>query len=326
MGSVVTGIRKAVGCIRFLLGAAALWLPGHVAAQPQGLLPPADDRDTVAWNGYFSAWEALAPADARLWIDRFNHYLNRSRRAEIVLRNAQDTLLLSDELAEWLILADSTGAEAGRIGERIVFDDALFARAIAAIDRGIELHPDRIDMYLGRAAAFAYAERYREMAEALCALIARAGRNGGRWIGTDDLTVQPIPPQELIADYLQDYVNTLFDVASPDGGDEATHALGRLARCEAEYAPSSAVALNNLGAWHYGAGRIDEALDCFVRASEADPSDRLLIYNVGYLFRQQGEREQARTWWRRLLDSPDEAERQRAGELLRELDAEVSAQ
>ena len=106
----------------------------------------------------------------------------------------------------------------------------------------------------------------------------------------------------------------------------ATDALGRLARCEAEYCPESAVALNNLGAWHYGAGRVDEALDCFVRASAADPSDGVLIYNIGYLYLQRGEREKARTWWSRLLDSSDESERQRAAELLRGLDEKPAAE
>lgn len=318
-------VRRAVCRIRFVLGVAVLGVPVLAAAQPEGLRPPADDCDTVAWNGYFSAWEASAPADAQLWIDRFNYDFNRSRRTEIVLRGVRDTLRGAGESSQRLILTDSAGNEAGTIGQRVVFDERLFARAIAAIDRGVALHPDRLDMYLGRAAAFAYAERYGAMADALCALVARAAANGGRWIAEDGRTVRPVAPQELVADYLQDYVNTLFDVASPDGS-EAAAALGRLARCEAEYCPASVVALNNLGVWHYDAGRIDEALDCFVRASEADPSDSVLIYNIGYLCLQRGDREGARMWWTRLLDASDEAERQRAAQLLRELAGETSEQ
>jgi len=312
--------------VRAALGAVlALGAPAFAAAQPAGLRPPADDRDTVAWNGYFSAWEALAPADAQLWIDRFNYELNRSRRAELVLRGAHGSARMAGEGSERLVLTDSVGSEAGSIGQRIVFDERLFARSIAAIDRGIALHPDRLDMYLGRAAAFAYAERYGAMTDALCALVARAAANDGRWLAADGLTEQRVAPQELIAGYLQDYVDTLFDAASADGG-EAGDALGRLARCEADYCPASAVALNNLGAWHYGAGRIDEALDCFVRASAADPSDGVLLYNIGYLYRQRGDLARARTWWTRLLDAPDAGMRQRAAELLRELDAAASGQ
>ena len=320
------GIRRAMYCVRFVLGMAAPGVPMIAAAQPEGMRPPTDDRDTVAWSGYFSAWEALTPADAQLWIDRFNYELNRSCRVEVILRGAQDTVRRAGESSDRLVLADSAGNTAGTIGQRILFDETLFARAIAAIDRGIALHPDRLDMYLGRAAAFAYAERYGEMADALCTLVARAAANGGRWMAADGWTVQPVAPQELIADYLQDYVNTLLDVASPDGGGEAAEALGRLARCEAEYCPRSAEALNNLGAWHYGSGRTDAALDCFLRASAADPSDGVLIYNIGYLYLQRGDREQARAWWTRLLDSSDEGERQRAAQLLRELEGSPSVQ
>ena len=86
------------------------------------------------------------------------------------------------------------------------------------------------------------------------------------------------------------------------------------------------MALNNLGAWHYGAGRIDEALDCFVRASAVDPSDGTMLYNIGYLSLRRGDKESARTWWRRLLDSPDVDDRRRAEELLREVDGKTSVQ
>lgn len=319
------GIRRAMCRIRFVLGMVALGIPVFAAAQPEGLRPPTDERDTVTWNGYFSAWEASAPADAKLWIDRFNYDFNRSCREEFVLRGAQDPLRAAGESSERLILTDSAGNEAGTIGQRVVFDERLFARAIAAIDRGIAFHPDRLDMYLGRAAAFAYAERYGRMTDALCALVARAEANGGRWLAPDGRTVEYVEPKQLIAGYLQDYVNTLFN-AAPAADGEAGDALGRLARCEAEYCPESAVSLNNLGAWHYGAGRIDEALDCFVRAAAVDPSDGVLIYNIGYLCLQRGDREGARTWWTRLLDSSDEAERRQAVLLLRELDGEIPEQ
>ena len=320
------GIRWAMCRIRFVLGMAALGIPAFAAAQPEGLRPPTDDCDTVAWNNYFSAWEAVAPADAQLWIDRFNYDFNRSRREEFVLRGAQDSLRAAGESSERLILTDSAGNEAGSLGRRIAFDEKLLARAIAAIDHGIALHPDRLDMYLGRAAAFAYAERYGRMTDALCALVARAETNGGRWLAPDGRTVEYVEPKQLIAGYLQDYVNRLFEAASSSDGDAAGESLGRLARCEAEYCPESVVALNNLGAWHYGAGRIDEALDCFVRASAVDPSDGTMLYNIGYLYLRRGDKESAHTWWRRLLDSPDVDERRRAEELLREVDGKTAVQ
>ena len=320
------GIRRAMCRIRFVLGMAALGIPAFAAAQPEGLRPPTDDCDTMVWNGYFSAWEAVAPADAQLWIDRFNYDFNRSRREEFVLRGAQDSLRAAGESSERLILTDSAGNEAGSLGRRIAFDEELLARAIAAIDHGIALHPDRLDMYLGRAAAFAYAERYGRMTDALCALVVRAEANGGRWLAPDGRTVEYVEPKQLIAGYLQDYVNRLFEAASSSDGDAAGESLGRLARCEVEYCPESVVALNNLGAWHYGAGRIDEALDCFVRASAVDPSDGTMLYNIGYLYLRRGDKESARTWWRRLLDSPDVDERRQAEELLREVDRKTAVQ
>ena len=47
-------------------------------------------------------------------------------------------------------------------------------------------------------------------------------------------------------------------------------------------------------------------------ASGIDSSDGTLICNTGCLYLRRGDKESARTWWRRLLDSPDVDERRRA--------------
>ena len=51
-----------------------------------------------------------------------------------------------------------------------------------------------------------------------------------------------------------------------------------------------------------------------------------MLYNIGYLYLRRGDKESARTWWRRLLDSPDVDERRRAEELLREVDGKTAVQ
>lgn len=61
-------------------------------------------------------------------------------------------------------------------------------------------------------------------------------------------------------------------------------------------------------------------------ASGIDSSDGTLICNTGCLSLRWGDKESARTWWRRLLDSPDVDERRRAEELLREVDGKTAVQ
>lgn len=288
-------------------------------AQPRGLTPP-QSSDTTAWNNYFAAWEAASPKDARLWIDRFNHLFNRSRHSVMVLRTAGDTEPQPGESPDRLILQDSTGAEAGSLSERVEYDESLLARAVEAIDHGIALHPDRLDMRLGRAAAFMHAGKYDRMVESLCVLTDRAEQNNGQWTGADGTTAQTVTPKELIADYLQDYANTLFDALSSEPDDPASAALGRLAEREAAYCSESPVALNNVAVWHYTAGRPEEGLRWFIRASEADPDDALIILNIGRLYASLGDAEQARTWWTKLLKFPDKTYREQAGGLLKQLD------
>ena len=75
--------------LRFIRSALLLCaaVPIALRAQPPGPTP-SDTADTTAWNRYFADWEAAAPTDARLWIDRFNHLFGRSRQPLLVLRGA----------------------------------------------------------------------------------------------------------------------------------------------------------------------------------------------------------------------------------------------
>ena len=63
---------------------------------------------------------------------------------------------------------------------------------------------------------------------------------------------------------------------------------------------------------------------CVLRGSTLP--DGTLICNTGCLYLRRGDKESARTWWRRLLDSPDVDERRRAEELLREVDGKAAVQ
>ncbi|MDE7123782.1 MAG: hypothetical protein K2N93_05690 [Alistipes sp.] len=295
-------------------------VPIMLRAQPPAPMPPGT-ADTTAWNRWFAEREAAAPTDARLWIDRFNHLFNRSRQSLLVLRGTDDTERLPGESDQVLLLKDSTGRQAGTFSQRIVYDEALLRRAFDAIDRGIALHPDRLDMRLGRAAACRYAERWLPMTETLLALIDRAEQNGGGWLSPEG-EPKRVAPAELVADYLQDYVNELFDRAVPEPRNEAAEALERLLLRETTYCPASAVACNNRAAWLYGSGEPDAALEWFIRASEADPDDPMIRFNIGCLYAARGDRANARRWWTALLDTQDAGFREAAAEALERLEEE----
>lgn len=306
---------------RHLLSVLLLCAAGPIAlrARPISPTPPADGADTAAWDLHFAEREAAAPTDAQLWIDRFNYLFNRARRSVIVLRGTDGGARLPGEGDEALLLQDSTGCTAGLLCERTAYDETLLMRSLAAIDRGIALHPDRLDMRLGRAAACRHAERWRQMAETLCALLDRAERNGGAWCAPDG-TALPVPPQELVAEWLQGYVGALFDAASPESRDEAFEALERLVVRETAFCPASAVACNNRAVLCHVAGDTAGALEWLLHASEADPHDAMIRYNIGCLYAAQGDRMQARRWWTALLDSSDGYYRAAAAEALEELD------
>lgn len=260
---------------------------------------PADMEDTAAWSEYFDAWEASSPGDAQLWIDKFNYWINRAPREVVML--SPDNAPAQDHL----VLQDENGNDAGSIYSKLVFDEDMLKRAIDAIDRGIELYPDRLDMRLGRAAAFKFAERYDDMAESLCNTIDRCSENGGRWTLDDSSAIHEIDMQSLLEDCIQDYVHDMYEIVSAQPDSTAERAFVRLLNKEEKACPLSVMVQNNLGIWQYHIGELDRAIEHFEKAHRIVPDDSYVIFNIAILYGDKGCKDQAIEWLEKLLPNDD---------------------
>lgn len=260
---------------------------------------PADMEDTAAWSQYFDAWEASSPGDAQLWIDKFNYWFNRAPHEIVML--SPDKAPTQDHL----VLRDENGNDAGSIYSKLVFDEDMLGRAIEAIDRGIRLYPDRLDMRLGRAAAFKFAERYDDMAESLCAAIERCSENSGRWTIDDSSSTYDIDMRSLLENYIQEYVHDTFEIVLTQPDSTAERALVQLLSKEEEACPLSVMVQNNLGTWQYHIGEMDRAIEHFEKAHTIAPDDSYVIFNIAIIYNEKGCKEQAIEWLEKLLSNDD---------------------
>jgi Flp pilus assembly protein TadD len=86
-------------------------------------------------------------------------------------------------------------------------------------------------------------------------------------------------------------------------GGQDRQALAEFARAAAVGdPPERALALNNIGLHHYGAGLMDSAGSYWERAASLDPDNPTIRYNLALVYDGQGQRDRAEAEYRAVID------------------------
>lgn len=105
-------------------------------------------------EGILDKWETAFPEDGEMLRARFSFYFDRSRKLEVVQKDARKFLGAEPTLT----LKDSLGRPVNYFTENF-FNDTLFNAALNCIDRAIELYPHELSYYAEKFAAFAAYEK-----------------------------------------------------------------------------------------------------------------------------------------------------------------------
>ena len=87
------------------------------------------------------AWAQADSTDEKLLAARFNYYLTKAQRTEIVKKQSKKYL----GMTPLLTLKDSTGVDIHYYQE-VFYDDELFGKAAKILDKAVSLYPDRLDL------------------------------------------------------------------------------------------------------------------------------------------------------------------------------------
>lgn len=110
------------------------------------------NRDQALQEKILREWKSKSPNDPELYVSTFNFHVNKGRSETLALTTQQQ----SDET---LVLQDSTGATAGFMGTVVNYAPDEVKKAIAAIDKGISLHPKRLGHALRQNLPFKRSQR-----------------------------------------------------------------------------------------------------------------------------------------------------------------------
>ncbi|MBX2980208.1 MAG: tetratricopeptide repeat protein [Flavobacteriales bacterium] len=285
-----------------LLGLAALvTASGHAQDRIDRFYALVNGGDIAAADSLVSAWAVDAPQDAELFVARFNLHLKYAMTPVLRL----DTEPLH---GEQLVLTDpETGAEVGYLGEDMAMAEAEFDQALKAIAEGIALHPDRLDMHLGRIFILGKEARYAEQADAIVQVLEQDQRNQHQWLWSKNV---PHPDGlDLLQSSIQGHMYTIFNDPYADLEPIATVSRKFIA-CY----PDHVYGYTNLGGYHASKEEYAEAMRNFNKAHSLDPKDALVLLNIAHCQEQQGNPKAAAATYDKVMKLDDADAREYAAE------------
>ena len=164
--------------------------------------------DGVGIETLLQRWGKDYPDDTDMLLGKFSYYLTKSQSSSIEVKDAAKYL----GNAPALTLKDSLGKDVNYF-QVMSYDDELFGKATQAIEKAIELNPDRLDLRLFKISSLInYEKDSPDMALAgLKALIDYNGHSHPKWEYPDVVEAG----DDLFPSVMQEYCYAFFKIGTP---------------------------------------------------------------------------------------------------------------
>ena len=248
-----------------------------------------------------AAWKSEAPDDSDYFVCAANLVLRRSAPPLSVTPLKEGNYELTTDgsadgkSARGVAIRDPKTSEiVGRIGPGEP-DDTALSQALTLLRQGGAKAPQRLDIAFGIAHLCWQLGDYGSQVDAITSGVEFAVRHPAkvRWVRGGKL---PDPPDEFMARTLHKYVGELLERDAPTG-----YAV-KVAELAARSFPKQPYAFNDLAGLSDMRGEESKVLGYLEQAHAAAPKDALVIRNLAYLHKRDGNKEKARKYYGMLLN------------------------
>lgn len=223
-------------------------------------------------------WEAAYPDDIEMLTGKFSYYFSKAQTSSVEVKEQEKYLGEKPVLT----LKDSTGKET-RYFQETFYDDELFGLAQKAIEKAIQVAPDRLDLRFVKAASLVgYEKESPDMALSyLKALIIYNETQHPKWEypGTENVD------EEFFSTAVQEYCYLFFKYSTPSSYE----AFRELSSTMLSYKPDDVLFLDNMGSYYLVAKREDKtALKYYSKVLKLKNDDLTAIKNIILMARNSG--------------------------------------
>ncbi len=237
-------------------------------------------------------WEKAEPTNPELYIAYFNYHFNRGRRSVQTIGQAPNGQYLLYTKREY----DPEHAKA----------------ALACIDKGLSLAPNRLDIHFGKVRLLAELGDIKAQRDAIVAVLTQSTQNGNRWMWTSGVPLTEGEASMFAG--IEEYLGEWFERFTETGSY-----LKEVAELETSLYPKNPWGWNILAGYYREVGDFPNALACLLKAEVLDPQDGVVVANIGQCYVMLKEHEKAIEYFRKLETHPVLQLRQYAAEWIQKL-------
>ena len=223
-------------------------------------------------------WAQVDSTDEKLLAARFNYYLVKAQRTEVVKKQSKKYL----GMTPLLTLKDSSGVDVHYYQETF-YDDELFGKALKAVDKAIALYPDKLDYRFMKANAYiSYEKESPDMA--LQFLMDLVGENSTRkkpWIYGEENA-----QDGFMEEAFQEYCYSFYQI----GAQQTREAFYTLSVKLNSLYPENLTFVNNIGSYYMVAKEdYKTALKYYKKGLKKNPEDLVALQNGAIAAKKIGD-------------------------------------
>jgi tetratricopeptide (TPR) repeat protein len=267
-------------------------------------------KDTLKLKEILQKWQNDSPEDADLHASWFNFYLLRA-----ITETMQITTAPPVSNVEALVLTDSLGNEVGYMYGAVRQDSVLLEKAYDWLDKGIQKHPDRLDLRYGKITCLLGRGDYKRFLKDVQSALdySLVIKNHWKWTLDEQLPIEE--GQEIFLNGMQDYFVSCFEANT----SESESAAMELVKMVLKYYPDDMKFRTNQATVYYMKGEYVVALQQYLNLLEDYPNDTILLGNIAYIYTLKEDKPNAIRYYQRMLEVGNEEEKEFARKNIQEL-------
>lgn len=265
-----------------------------------------EKNDTAAQSRLLKGWEAAKPKDPELYIAYFNFYVKKSREELISLdeKPKKESFQLSDS---------GNGKPVGYLNFSTCYRSDILQKGFDYIDKGIALHPDRLDMRFGKIYMLGEAENYDMFTKVIIETIDHGNSIKDAWLWKEAKPLEDA--KRFFLNSMQDYISTLYNTEN----DDLLPYMRQISEAILKYNPDHVISLANVALTYIIKEDYDKGLSYLLKAEKIDPKDIIVLNNIAEVYVRKKDNPNARIYYEKIIKSGNKEEVDDAREKLKKL-------
>ena len=252
--------------------------------------------DSLGQQQLLERWRKADSNDPELYVAYFNYFAKKSKKEIITLGQnpkGNDVFQIMDK--------DSSKKEpVAYIYGDTYYDQDILKNGFDYIDKGIEKHPNRLDMRFGKIYMFGQIEDYKNFTKEIIKTIDYSAVNKNKWTWTDSRPLDD--PKNFMLSSMQDYQLQLYNTENDDLLDN----MKQIAETVLKYYPGHIESLSNLSIVFMLQKEYDKALEHLLKAERLNPKDYIVLNNIAQAYKLKGDKQKAIKYYELTIKHGDE--------------------